>query len=111
FKIEYKPGRLNTIPDALSRRDQDIPKGSDDERIRSRFIQVLKGESIDHLRTNATTTETTPLQQLWDETIPQDEQYQDLLKAATENARQVPAAYKHLKLSMTDLSTADSRLL
>jgi len=33
FIITHRPGKQATIPDALSRRDQDLPKGIDDERL------------------------------------------------------------------------------
>jgi Reverse transcriptase (RNA-dependent DNA polymerase)/RNase H-like domain found in reverse transcriptase len=37
YKLEYKPGRLNVVADALSRRDQDLPKDQKDDRIQGRF--------------------------------------------------------------------------
>ena len=42
FKLEYRPGKLNAAADALSRRDQDVPQGLDDDRIKGRLSQILK---------------------------------------------------------------------
>jgi hypothetical protein len=39
--IMYKPGKENVLADALSRRDQDIPYGQDDERITVNHFQML----------------------------------------------------------------------
>ncbi|MGC0591399.1 Ty3/Gypsy family RNase HI domain-containing protein, partial [Salmonella enterica] len=36
FVIQYRPGKLATIPDALSRREQDMPENASDERLRER---------------------------------------------------------------------------
>ena len=42
MKIRYRPGKDNVRADALLRRDQDMPKGEDDERIASReFIMLV----------------------------------------------------------------------
>ena len=42
FKMTYLPGKDNERADALSRRDQDMPKSNDDERIEARNIVLLK---------------------------------------------------------------------
>ena len=41
MKIRYRPGKDNVRADALSRRDQDMPKGEDDERLTSREFVML----------------------------------------------------------------------
>ena len=46
FRIVHIAGTSNGRADALSRRDQDLPKGADDSRIRERYIQLVKPEWI-----------------------------------------------------------------
>ena len=45
-KLEFKPGRLNVVADALSRRDQDLPKNDEDDRVRGRIAQMIKPGTI-----------------------------------------------------------------
>lgn len=45
MEILYRPGKQNVRADALSRREQDLPKDAEDERLRKRVIQVLKPTS------------------------------------------------------------------
>ncbi|EFZ04205.2 Pol [Metarhizium robertsii ARSEF 23] len=42
FVIRYRPGRQAIVPDALSRREQDMPEGLDDERLQGRRMQLLQ---------------------------------------------------------------------
>ena len=42
FTITYRPGAQAPRPDALSRREQDIPKDINDDRLRYRYLQLLK---------------------------------------------------------------------
>lgn len=49
--IVYRPGHLNRRSDALSRRDQDLPKDASDERLRFREVQLLpavKGQNNEY---------------------------------------------------------------
>jgi len=46
FRIQYRPGREATAPNRLFRREQDIPKGFDDERELGRYIQLIPDEAI-----------------------------------------------------------------
>lgn len=43
FRILHKAGKTQIQSDALSRRDQDMPRDADDDRIRSRDLQMLHG--------------------------------------------------------------------
>src|SRR5436190_20437815 len=44
FTIEYRPGKKNIQPDALTRRDQDLPTSPDDPRLQLWIVQLLKEE-------------------------------------------------------------------
>jgi transposase InsO family protein len=52
FTITYRPGKDGTLPDALSRREQDMPNRADDERLRHREMLLLRPETFE----NGTTT-------------------------------------------------------
>lgn len=41
FKLVYRPGSINTRPDALTRRSQDIPKDVHDDRLKARRIPLI----------------------------------------------------------------------
>lgn len=47
FIIAYRPGRLGTKPDALTRRSEDLPAGKEDERLRQQHQTVLKPHNLD----------------------------------------------------------------
>lgn len=42
FTLSYRPGKEAVIPDALSRREQDMPADGLDERLAGRYYQLLK---------------------------------------------------------------------
>lgn len=129
FQLEYKPGKLNVLADALSRRDQDMPKDVTDPRIQERINQVLKPVHLErvahitpvevHLSTQSTEeptvlqgeTDPTEMEQRWQEALHRDEDYKVLLGAAKEGSRTVPESCRHLKISASDLSEADGKLL
>ena len=50
FTISYLPGKENIQADALSRRDQDIPVDTTDERIQHRTAQLIKPEIVRGIR-------------------------------------------------------------
>ncbi|KAI0991192.1 hypothetical protein K3495_g16995, partial [Podosphaera aphanis] len=45
----YRPGRLAVRPDALSRREQDMPQGIDDHRLKNRELKLIKDTWISAL--------------------------------------------------------------
>ena len=57
FKITYVTGASNSRADALSRRDQDIPKDAQDDRLQERNMQLIKPEWVQNnvLRVSAST--------------------------------------------------------
>lgn len=42
FVIQFRPGKEAVVPDALSRREQDMPESSNDDRLQSRHHQMLR---------------------------------------------------------------------
>jgi hypothetical protein len=46
FKILHVPGKDNERADALSRRDQDLPRTAYDDRLLDRHIQLLRPEVL-----------------------------------------------------------------
>lgn len=44
LRFHYRPGKLNVLADALSRREQDLPSDATDERLQSRYFQFLQTE-------------------------------------------------------------------
>ncbi|KJZ68297.1 hypothetical protein HIM_12312 [Hirsutella minnesotensis 3608] len=42
FTIKHRPGKEAVVPDALSRREQDMPRNAEDERLRGRRVQLLQ---------------------------------------------------------------------
>ena len=49
FTISYVPGKDNERADALSRREQDMPKDANDDRLEQRMIQLLKPNTLRNL--------------------------------------------------------------
>ena len=52
FVIKHRPGKTAILPDALSRREQDLPLDADDDRIKARHQQLLTHSSDGSLRLN-----------------------------------------------------------
>ena len=50
FSMTYRPGKQGVVPDALSRREQDLPADSRDERLSGRCFQLLERGKKDSLR-------------------------------------------------------------
>lgn len=47
FRIKYRPGTLNTMPDALSRKPEDVPLHAADDRLRARRRALIDPERFD----------------------------------------------------------------
>ena len=47
FKIMYRPGKQGQKPDYLTRRSQDLPKGSEDDREKQQFQTLLQSHQLD----------------------------------------------------------------
>lgn len=52
FTLKYRPGKDAVVPDALSRREQDMPQHAEDERLMGRYFQLLKAARGRALRVN-----------------------------------------------------------
>jgi hypothetical protein len=52
FTLKYPPGKQAVVPDALSRREQDMPQNVEDERLMGRYFQLLKATRGRALRVN-----------------------------------------------------------
>ena len=104
FTLRHRAGKEAVIPDALSRREQDIPKGIDDSRVAERQKTLLP----DTLWVNATTLQDScpfkddsELTTLWKEAIQDKEagkDYGEAEQAVTNSERRFP---RHLGLHLT----------
>jgi hypothetical protein len=92
FKIRHIDGKDNVLADALSRRDQDMPADSQDDRLQERYVQLLKPGTIVQqgsplqaivATTDVTTNANTGLFENWDLAIAADSEYQAIVKAVT----------------------------
>lgn len=117
FSIMYIPGKTNVRADALSRRDQDMPKESD-ARIEYRTIQLLKPRMIRHLprdtlqvspiRTRERGNDECPkntndLEDLWRQARQDDKTYEQMVKSVREEKKTFPANLR-LKVSISECS-------
>ena len=119
FQITHVSGPSNARADALSRRDQDIPKDSNDDRLQERNVQLIKPEWVKKglLRASATTPlqvtqrsdvgEEHSLSVEWPDAIRTDSDYQTALTAVQEGRRKFPAELR-LKISIGECSSDSS---
>src|SRR5208282_3656250 len=130
FKIIHVPGKDNERADALSRRDQDLPRDAHDDRLLDRHIQLLRPEVLAAhatvyampVKTQKTRIETEDTAQGapqefmdtlpivgelpdeladWGTAIDQDDEYQAIRKAVEDRERKMPLEYG-LKVSITE---------
>ena len=128
FKIIHIPGKDNERADALSRRDQDLPKDAFDNRLQDRRIQLLRPEvlaahtivlamPVNTRKTRAKTKGTAlrPSQEFtdaplivgelpdeltdWRMAVEQDDEYQAIRRAVGNRDRKMPSEYR-LKVSI-----------
>ena len=118
--IQYRPGKDGVLPDALTRRDQDIPQDGD-ERLNHRMAQLIPAGMI---RGNAIRlapvmtvepverTFTDRLRRLWDEGKTQDKDFDRLTKAVCQGERVFPAnLVSPVKVSVADCTVDDNGYL
>ena len=125
FKVQYKPGKLNVLPDALTRRSADKPSSDQDPRAAYQFKVVLKPENLmqgqldpqklsNVIRLAESSTVETPISELLERAYEQDQMIIDLLASVRRNDRQLPSSIsKSLtghRVSIADCSQRDGRL-
>jgi len=127
MEILYRPGKQNIRADVLSRREQDMPRNDQDDRLQHRLIQVLKPStayyeeeeksedlkeelvlagSIQIRALPAATQEPMEIQPneletLWEESRESDAVYQGAVEALKKNERRFPIALR-LKCSIAE---------
>lgn len=130
FQLKFRAGKSSARPDALSRREQDMPKGQDDERLKGREIQLLKDSWIrphnsSFVQTQITSVRLSPvissesetfpnvprgsqifqepeLQMLWDRGAIEDESFVIIYDALRNEERSFPLQLSHLKVSISE---------
>jgi hypothetical protein len=133
FSLTFREGRLSGRPDALSRREQDLPKGVDDPRLAGRDLQLLQDKWLpDKLRVSSFRAaevvirkmtawgqevpegkeifQNEDLQEAWDTALARDESYSRAIQAVREGDRQFPPELK-LKVSIAECTIDDRGLL
>ena len=105
FKISYVKGKDNERADALSRREQDLPDGEDDNRLQYRMTQLLKPGMVKgktgilYAAPVATGEEpptgdaATTIDQLWAAAEQVDNIYQGAAEAVRRGARSFPTTF------------------
>ena len=104
FELRYRPGKQAIRPDALSRREQDMPKDISDERLSNRFQVLIKHIKVAPGRTADNDSGTRPdfesdvsmfqqedQQREWVLARSKDRAYQTISMALYENVRRLPS--------------------
>ncbi|KAI0996566.1 hypothetical protein K3495_g11617 [Podosphaera aphanis] len=121
FIIKFRPGKQAARPDALSRREQDMPQGSDDYRIKNRDVQLIKDswisgvvtrnrlKQVERNNTNniprgSSMFEEEIFQTLWNKALREDKDISTLYKSLEKGERSLPPTLKHLKISLAECS-------
>lgn len=120
FTISYRPGSQAARPDALSRREQDVPKDADDERLSYREIQLLRPEifkGAEHGVINAIYVypiellgSDQPLDDHWKLAESQDTILQEMKDAISNKAPRFPNRLQ-LKVSISECELHNGNLL
>jgi transposase InsO family protein/predicted aspartyl protease len=71
--LKHRPGKQSPAPDALSRRDQDLPQGIDDDRLQGRVHQLLQLDD----QGNARVTSAEPLVEGMEPDYDESDEYGD----------------------------------
>ena len=111
FTISYLKGKDNIRADALSRREQDIPKEEEDDRLQYRTIQLLKPQVLPStqesilaapVRTNVETS----LEERWSMAEREDTLYGQIKDAVARSAPKFPTELE-LKVSIAECTIND----
>ncbi|KAI1506846.1 Pol protein [Pyrenophora tritici-repentis] len=121
FSLEWKPGKTMGKPDALSRREQDLPANYDDERIRSRFIRLFQSKHLRSVQIQSLSSEEIDftkeirmfedqeMQNLWHRSRQEDKLYQELTTLVANKERNLPTKLQKEKLVSIAECTLDER--
>lgn len=95
FTLQHRPGRDTVIPDALSRREQDVPKDADDSRLAERQQTLLPSTlwvNVTRLDLPGPFQDDQGLQQLWNHALQSDagQDYWEAWQAVQRGDRQFP---------------------
>src|SRR5699024_1413205 len=118
FTLRFRSGRWGVLPDALSRRGQDIPRNAEDERLVERQFQLLKDEVLPAKQPHAAAAQSAvcavrlapvdteqgdtamprganlfeqpEMQDLWDQGLERDEAFHKIYDAVRSRARSFP---------------------
>jgi hypothetical protein len=134
FTIVYRPGKHGGLPDALTRREQDLPQDAEDERLTWRKMRLIKPEMCEpgvipedllveskelpvettSIAAIGTTQDLDELHQsvetLWIKALKQDGIYSQLKEAVLRRDRQFPTALK-IRVSIADCEVDEGQLL
>lgn len=111
FKLDYRPGTQATLPDTLSRREQDMPQSEQDPRISERSMILLPP----NLWVNTSRVDmrnpflTEPLRDLWNEGIQADETYTELFRHVLNGDRRFPPELQ-VQTAISDCEVKDQQL-
>jgi hypothetical protein len=118
FTIAYRPGKQGGLPDALTRREQDLPAEKEDERLAYRRLQLLGKHQCEEgvipealAQINVIQPKEGPaLEDLWTSTTETDMVYQRLAEALRDSAPRFPTELG-IRVSVSDCSLVDGQLL
>ena len=125
FKLSYRPGMLASRPDALSRREQDVPEGQEDDRLQHRYKQLLNpatriqmtdtspneqsGDALPEPSNVTFGNQSTPftdpdLQALWTTALGQDKDFEKIWQAVADRLRKFPRKLElHVSIAECDI--------
>lgn len=109
YRIQYRPGSQQILADALSRRDQDIPQGEEDERIDSCRRILIPPELIVYPAeiSSRTLFEDEELENLWQRALAEDKGYQEIKDAVDQGDWKLPKSVKQVQISECRIDSDD----
>jgi hypothetical protein len=107
MKLQYRKGDANQRADALSRRDQDMPTGSEDERVKSRTRQLLTSPTEDGIVRVAIFSTPHDDTDLWSLAQSQDPTLQEATSCVQQGMRKFPSRLG-LKVSISECDLSPS---
>jgi len=117
FTLQYRPGKLASRPDALSRREQDMPTEGD-KRLEFRDVRLLNPDAfignavfiapVDAEAPTSTDEDEQPLERQWEAAEAADEKFKELKQAVRDNLRRFPTRLKvNTSIAECDLDDQD----